>query len=347
MFSALFVGSHAEEAPVGRLSQDRTGVQQPSLEFTEVVPDVYRVRGIGVLPTICNAVVIVNENDVIVVDTYVTPEAVNVLLEELRTITPHPVRYVVNTHFHIDHSFGNQAFPDDVEIIGHEFTRAMIASGRSLSGRAVDYLDNLMGGSEETLNRIRQQLDTVSDAEARNRLERRVAFYENYVSGVAAVVATPPTLTFSDSLILSRGGREIRILFLGRGHTGGDVLVYLPRERVVITGDLLYPSLPFMGDAFFPEWIETLERLKRLEFDWIVGGHGEPFQDRDRIDYLQAYLRDFWAQAKALYESGVDAEEAAGRIDMLAHAEHFPEIQSVGVHPFHALRAYELLRADR
>ncbi|MFH1764691.1 MAG: MBL fold metallo-hydrolase, partial [Gemmatimonadota bacterium] len=112
VFSAWFVGSHTEEDQVGWLSQDRTEIQQPALEFSEVVPGVYRVRGIGVLATICNAVVIVNENDVIVVDTYVTPGAASALLEELRTITPHPVRYVVNTHFHIDHSFGNQAFPN-------------------------------------------------------------------------------------------------------------------------------------------------------------------------------------------------------------------------------------------
>ena len=101
-----------------------------------------------------------------------------------------------------------------------------------------------------------------------------------------------------------------------------------------------------MGDAYFLEWIETLEQLKSLEFDWIIPAHGKPFQDRSRIDYFQLYLRDFWERVQKLYEAGVSAAEAAERIDMRDHAEHYPQIQSVGVHPHAVARAYELLDSD-
>jgi len=296
-----------------------SGLKEPTLEFTEVVPDVYRVRGIGPNPTVCNAAIIVNEADVIVVDTYVTPIAASALQEELKAITSNPIRFVINTHFHIDHSFGNQAFPDDVEIIGHDYTRETIVAGGSVSGRGFDIVT---AGSTDRLTRLQEQLDTITDPEGRVSLEQRVAYQANFVSGVASVVPTPPTQTFSDRMTLYRGDREIRILFLGRGHTGGDVVVHLPEERVIISGDLFYSGVPYMGDAFLPDWIETLERLKSLEFDWIIGGHRAPFQDRQYIEYLQEYLKDFWAQAQTLYDAGLSAEEAAERIDMRAHSEH-------------------------
>ena len=101
-----------------------------------------------------------------------------------------------------------------------------------------------------------------------------------------------------------------------------------------------------MGDGYFPEWVETLEHLKSLEFDWFIPCHGSPFQDRSRIDYLQSYLRDFWERVQKLYKAGVSAAEAAERIDMRDHAEHYPQIQNVGVHLHAVERAYELLDKD-
>jgi glyoxylase-like metal-dependent hydrolase (beta-lactamase superfamily II) len=147
-----------------------------------------------------------------------------------------------------------------------------------------------------------------------------------------------------DRLTLFRGKREIRLLFFGRGHTGGDVVVYLPNERVLMTGDLLLRTVPYMGDCYPKEWVETLNHLKALEFDVILGGHGEPFREREKIYHLQAYLRDFWQQAVQLHRSGVPADEAARRIDMRVHAPHYASIKGIGVNPVAVLRAYDLLQ---
>ncbi|GAG45680.1 unnamed protein product, partial [marine sediment metagenome] len=166
---------------------------------------------------------------------------------------------------------------------------------------------------------------------------------ENFWDSVKDVKPKAPNISLSQNMTLYRGNREIRILFLGRGHTGGDVVVHLPREGILISGCLIHPYIIYMGDCYVLEWIETLEHLKSLEFDWIIPGHGEPFQDRSRIDYFQAYLRDFWERAKEQYKAGVSAEEAAKRIDMRDHAEHYPNIQSVGVSQVYTERAYELL----
>ncbi|MDE0651634.1 MAG: MBL fold metallo-hydrolase, partial [Gammaproteobacteria bacterium] len=174
-------------------------------------------------------------------------------------------------------------------------------------------------------------------------LEDQLAFLENYYASQEGLDPESPNTTLSERMTLFAGDREIRILFFGRGHTGGDVVVHLPGERVLITGDLLLPRLPFMGDGYPGEWAETLEHLKGLEFDWVLPGHGDPFQDRAIIDHLQAYLRDFEERATALHAQGLSYEEAAVQIDMTDHAENYPQIIGPGVPAIAMQRMFDLL----
>ena len=112
--------------------------------FHEIQPGIYHAVGTGNLSVGCNGSVFVNENDVLLVDSHITPAAAWALLKELKNITDKPVRYVVNTHFHFDHAHGNQVFPEDVEIIGHEFTREKLVAGASKNGRSCA---EMIGGS--------------------------------------------------------------------------------------------------------------------------------------------------------------------------------------------------------
>ena len=119
-------------------------------------------------------------------------------------------------------------------------------------------------------------------------------------------------------MTLFRGSREIQIKFLGRGHTAGDVVVFLPREKVVITGDFLTAALSNLSDSYPDEWVTSLDALKKLDFTTVLPGHGEAFTDRAKIDYYQAYLRDAWTEVSRLKQQGVSAEEAVKRIDLIA-----------------------------
>jgi len=314
---------------------------ETAFRFDEVRPGIYHAVGTGKIATGCNAAVIVNDEDVLVVDSHISPVAGQALVEEIERITDKPIRYVVNTHFHFDHVHGNQVFGPGVEIVGHEFTRAKILAGGSKSGRGWELF---IGGIPAQVEELKGQLASASETE-RAHLEERIAAAEALQAADAAVVPVAPGMTLRRRLTLHRGEREIQLLYFGRGHTGGDVVVYLPREKVLATGDLVTAGLPYMGDGYLREWADTLAEVQKLDFEVILPGHGAAFEDKARVGHLAAYLKELWEKAVALHAEGVPAAEAAARIDMTGFAGFFPQIQAPGVHPHAVERVYELLEA--
>ncbi len=310
-----------------------------AFNFVKITDNVYHAVGSGAMNVGCNAAVVINDNDVLVVDSHISPAAAWALHEELKAITPKPIRFVVNKHFHFDHAHGNQIYGPDVEVVGHEFTRAQLASGGSKTSRSYAFFIESLPAQ---MSQLKQRIGAAAGAE-RSKLEAQLAVMERHYRATQAVVPTPPTVTLSEAMTLHRGGRETRLLFLGRGHTGGDVVVLLPNERIVITGDLLTVGPSYLGDGYFTDWIATLEKLKALEFDTVLPGHGDAFKGKAKIDHFQAYLRDFWSQAQQMHKGGVTAEEASKRIDLRAQTPNYPTITQPGVNVNGVLRAYELL----
>ncbi|MBZ5558427.1 MAG: MBL fold metallo-hydrolase [Acidobacteriia bacterium] len=278
--------------------------------FTQIAPGVYSAVGSGTSNAGSNSAVIVTQDDVVVVDSHMTPESGRVLLQEIKTLTDKPVRLLIDTHFHYDHTDGNQVFAPIADIIGHEYTRSRLA--------APGYMQRGMLG---------------------DLLRRETPLSES----LKGLKPTPPNITLDDRMTLFRGDREIRLLYLGRGHTGGDVVVYLPKERVLCSGDLLVNGIANLVDGFVNEWPDALEKLKPIDFVDVIPGHGEPFKGKERIDWFQAYLRDLWTQATALHDQKVAAADAAKRIDMTAHKAHYPAINGPGVNPVAVSRIYEVI----
>jgi len=315
-----------------------------AFRFDKVAEGVYHALGTGSLDVVGNSAVIVNDNDVIVVDDHVSPAAAWVLLEEIKTLTSKPVRTVINTHFHFDHAHGNQVFGNDVAIIGHEFTREMLLGGKSIEMPLYrNYVTGLPGQIDTLKQRIAKESDEARKATLQTQLQRTI----NNAASQAELKPTPPNVTLRTSMALHRGEREIQIRYLGRAHTAGDVVVFLPKERIVITGDMLTSALSNMSDAFVNEWVTTLDELKKVDFVTVLPGHGAAFTDRAKIDYFQAYLRDVWTEVTRLKQQGVSAEEAAKRADLTRHKEHFPTITGPGVPLIAVTRIYELLDSRR
>jgi cyclase len=315
-----------------------------AFRFNKITDGVYHVVGTGSLAVVGNSSFIVNDDDVIVVDDHVSPAAAWVLLDEIKTITNKPVTTVINTHFHFDHAHGNQIFDNRVTIIGHEFTRQMLLS----NSLAMPLYRNYLNGLPAQIDHLKKQLATESDATTQASLERQISAAENNLASQRELKPTPPNVTLTDHMTLYRGNREIQIRYLGRGHTAGDVVVFLPREKVVMTGDFLTAGLSNMSDAFPDEWVASLDALKKLDFDTVLPGHGEAFTDKAKIGYFQDYMRDVWTEVSRLKQQGVPAEDAAKRADLTKHSAHLP-INGPGVPLIGVQRIYDLIerRAGR
>ena len=311
-----------------------------AFRFNKVAEGVYHAIGTGALTVVGNSSVIVNDDDVIIVDDHVSPAAAWVLVDEIKALTNKPVRTVINTHFHYDHAHGNQIFGKDVQIIGHEFTREMLTVGKSTE---MPLYKNYVTGLPTQIANLRQRLNAETDAAAKTRLQTQLQTAESNAASQAELKPTPPNVTLRTNMTLHRGSREIQIRFLGRAHTAGDVVVYLPKEKIVMTGDMLTSTLSNMSDAFVNDWVTTLDELKKLDFTTVMPGHGEAFTDKAKIDYFQAYLRDVWTEVTRLKQQGVSAEEAAKRADLTRHRERFASITAPGVPLIAVTRIYELL----
>ncbi len=322
---------------------------KPVHRFTRVSDTIYGAVATGAMATGSNSAVIINEKDVLVVDSHITPASARTLVNEIRTLTDKQVRYVVNTHFHFDHAHGNQVFQDDVLIIGHEYTRAKL-TGDPLNEPSFKSFTTPIPAQ---LDAMRKQVATEADTAKKKDLQERLEIQEAYAEALKEIKPLPPNLTVRDRMSLFRGGREIQILFLGRGHTGGDVVVYLPQEKVLCAGDLFTGGLGFMGDGYLDEWIASLDELKKLDFETVIPGHGEVIVGgaaaKERIGLFQAYMRDLWTQANDLKRQSVSAEDAAKRIDLTAHKAHFPQIMAPGVDVRAVARIYHVVdeRAKR
>ena len=318
-----------------------TNYKGPAFTFNKIADGVHHAVGTGSIVVMSNAAVIEGDRDVLVVDSHVSPGGAWALREELKAVTPKPLRYVVNSHYHFDHSHGNQIYGADVQIIGHEFAREMILAGKSQDSRARQFF---VGGVATQIDALKKRISETTDAAEKARLEGQLAIQQNHLEGTDAVRPTPPNVTLNDRLTLFLGNREVRIMFMGRGHTAGDVVVYLPKERIIATGDLLVEGTSYAGDAYIPEWIDTLEKVKALDYDMTLPGHGNAFKGKAKVEHFQAYLKTLWSEAKRMHDAGVPMEEAGKTIDLRAHATNYPNIRTVGLTPPHGVwRVYELL----
>ena len=338
LVTLAIAGGQSQRQPAG------TAHNGAAFRFNKVAEGVYHAVGTGTLTVVGNSSVIVNDDDVIIVDDHVSPAAAWVLLDEIKTLTNKPVRTVINTHFHYDHAHGNQIFDSTVSIIGHEFTREMLTGGKSLQMPLYKSYIDPMPGQVETL---RARVAAEKDPAARAKLQTQLSVAENNLASQKELRTVPPNVTLRTDMTLFRGSREIQIKFLGRGHTGGDVVVFLPREKVVITGDFLTAALSNLSDSYPDEWVASLDALKKLDFTTVLPGHGEAFTDRAKIDYYQAYLRDAWTEVSRLKQQGVPADEAVKRVDLSRHKEHFPTTTNLGVPIIGVQRIYALIDARR
>jgi cyclase len=256
----------------------------------------------------CNAAVVVNRDHVLVVDTHSKPSAAKALIRQIHDeITALPVRYVVDSHLHGDHAMGNEAYPDvfgsNVEVISSVKTREWLEKlGVS---RMKESLDSL----PKEIADLRARVEASKDESARAALKEHLDGLAAYQKEMTPPRVTLPTMTFDRRLVIHRGGREVHLLFLGRAHTAGDVVAFIPSERVIATGDLMHGLLPYMGDGFPDEWPATLRALEALEFDRVIPGHGSIQEGKSVLAQFRGYIEEITEKVARGAERGQTLDE--------------------------------------
>jgi len=223
-----------------------------------------------------NTGVVIGDDAVMVIDTQATPTMAADVIRRIREVTDKPIKYVVLSHYHAVRVLGASAYAPEHII-----------------------------ASEDTLSLIKErgEQDKASEIGRFPRLFRNV---ESVPAGL-----TWPTLTFTGKMTLWLGKLEVQLLQLGRGHTKGDTVVWLPAERILFSGDLVeFDATPYAGDAYFSDWPATLDAVAALKPAQLVPGRGAALQTEADVaaalSGTRAFIADVWASVKAGVAAGRD-----------------------------------------
>jgi glyoxylase-like metal-dependent hydrolase (beta-lactamase superfamily II) len=271
-----------------------------------------------------NSVFIINDDDVIVVDTTLTPGTAREELAALRKLTNKPVRYVINTHWHDDHIMGNQVYRDafpGVEFIAHANTREYLPA-TGLNNRRQAMSERGYPGFIAALRHRLEKNESVfggpMDEEERATYASDIKIAERYMAENPGAQIVLPTITLEDRLTIYRGRRVIDILYLGRGHTSGDVVIHLPNEGIVIAGDLVIWPVPYVGNpqSHPGDWAATLEKLVALKHTAIIPGHGPVLRDDSYVKLMVRLFASMKQQVAAAVARGETLEQARKSINL-------------------------------
>jgi cyclase len=158
------------------------------------------------------------------------------------------------------------------------------------------------------IDQLKDEIQQASSPEQKARLEANLQQAQAYLEELKQLKPALPTRTVASSVTLQEPGREIQVLLLGRGHTDGDVYIYLPKEKVVVTGDALVDWMPFLNDGYPEEWVQTLTALEQYDFTHIIPGHGEVVP-KANLAFFRGYLTDLIASVKKAAAEGASLDE--------------------------------------
>ena len=257
--------------------------------FEKIAEGVYTIRHKDAPDTFPqgNTTVIIGEREVLVVDSCYLPSSAREDIAQIKQWTNKPVRYLVNTHWHFDHTMGNGTYWD-------AFPGLTIIAQTETAKQVAGYNPGWFERFPKRGDRLKQILEAGKDGNGKVLSEGEKKEYADAIAGIAPVqdefkliVDRPPNVTFDSELSIDLGGRIVQIKHLGRGNTAGDAVVYLPKEKILITGDLVVHPVPYFFGGYPSEFAKTLRRLDQIGYDLIVPGHGELLRAENGRNYIR------------------------------------------------------------
>lgn len=314
----------AAPAPNG----DTSALSQPGFKVERIADGVYaavRTDPPGLMVD-ANSLFIVNEHDVVVVD---APEASADMIAALRNITNNPVSFLINTHWHDDHVIGNaawrKAYPG-IRFIGHASLREYLPTtgARNRQGM-IEGAPKFAAQMQAQMDKGRNLQDQPISDEERASYSSDIRLVKHYMEVVPGTDSVLPDVDVTDGMTLLRGNRRIEIRHPGSGHTKADLIVWLPKERIVATGDLVVWPVPLVGSdqSHVRDWPATLDAVLALQPAVFVPGHGPVMRSAEYPRLMRDLFADIDAQVGAAVARGDSLEATRKAVDLSAFRDRF------------------------
>ena len=278
-----------------------------------------------------NIVLVEQEDGVVVLDTGVLRGDGIRVVALVKSFTSKPVKAIVFTHWHNDHPQGASAVLEawpDARVIATEPTRQGIRGPATDQGigavASKDAEAKLADQLSDIAQTLRQRAEAASDKpEDAARYLRMAREFEDRISDIPGTVLIEPTEVLEDELVIEDRERPVHLRFLGRANTAGDAVLWLPRQKIVATGDVVVAPSPFGFYSYPKDWIETLRKIKALEFELLVPGHGMPQDSTAYVDRLIWAIADIRHRVGQLASEGRSLEETREQVDFSDQLDAF------------------------
>jgi glyoxylase-like metal-dependent hydrolase (beta-lactamase superfamily II) len=281
-------------------------------DIQKVANGVYFARARPQAMLNCNAAIFVRSKDVVVVDAHSKPSAAASLIGQMkREVTTKPVRYVINTHFHTDHTQGDHAYRltgEKVDFI------ASAATGQLMASLAVDRMKASVGGVPQQIDAFRHQAAHATSAGEKAFCADQIRQLQAYQAELKDFAPELPTITFDKSYLLQDPDQDLHLEFHGHAHTAGDVVVYCPQARAVATGDVIHGFLPNIADGFPRIWPGTIDSIGTADFNTILPGHAALQTGRMRMINQRNYIEELTGNVEQGKKAGLTLAEMQQRI---------------------------------
>jgi glyoxylase-like metal-dependent hydrolase (beta-lactamase superfamily II) len=218
-----------------------------------------------------------------------------------KEVTEKPVRYLVNSHFHWDHTQGDAAYKKanaQVQIITSDTTKQLMSQlQRDRLKESLDSVPGLMDAAKAHLSRAK----TAQERDWANEQLRQLAAYQAEMKSYPLEL---PTLTFAKTHVIKDASGDLELAFNGKAHTAGDVQVFSPAKKVVASGDAIIGFLPNLNDGYPRPWPKTIDTVAAWKFDNIIPGHGSVQHGRDRMGQFRNYIEDLTTRVERAKKAG-------------------------------------------
>ena len=272
-------------------------------------------------------VALASQKGLVVVDTTGSPYTARLVRQRIeKEFGRSDFAYVLNTHHHWDHAWGNQVFPE-AEVIGHELCLSRLAPDRST-------LNQMTTSAQDRMTSLKARLDQLgAESEGASDLRRQASFQERIYTGLSTgFTPVTPHISFSDRLTLDLGDLTLKMFYFGRAHSGSDILIQVPEEGLLLTGDLFLdigwlPLFAGTGVLDIPRWIDILSTTLDGgdEVTNVIPGHRKIWS-RDKLDMWRDYIVNLWEGIKAAQSEGMDLEEIARRFPLEEKYHYLKEL---------------------